>query len=146
MSRSRIFQFEPLSEEHIVEILRRAVKNREHGLGNLPVRLHDDAAAYLAKVCDAFNAVQIIGDFVGPVFYQGLGAGRKPTASAVCSDVIDTALGRTRTTFGALNLWSPDRESVPVIEPDAATPTPALCRWRSPRRRRAKWSGSPNAS
>ncbi|MBO7708187.1 MAG: homoserine dehydrogenase [Thermoguttaceae bacterium] len=75
----------------------------------------------LAKVCDAFNAVQIIGDFVGPVFYQGLGAGRKPTASAVCSDVIDTALGRTRTTFGALNLWSPDRESVPVIEPDATT-------------------------
>ena len=52
LSRSRIFQFEPLSEEHIVEILRRAVKNREHGLGNLPVRLHDDAAAYLAKVCD----------------------------------------------------------------------------------------------
>ena len=52
LSRSRIFQFEPLKEEHIVEILRRAVKNREHGLGNLPVRLHDDAARYLAAVCD----------------------------------------------------------------------------------------------
>ncbi len=75
----------------------------------------------LAKVCDAFNAVQIIGDFVGPVLYQGLGAGRKPTASAVCSDVIDTALGRTRTTFDALKLWSPERESVPVVDPNATT-------------------------
>ncbi|MBR2692704.1 MAG: homoserine dehydrogenase [Thermoguttaceae bacterium] len=75
----------------------------------------------LAKVCDAFNAVQIVGDFVGPVFYQGLGAGRKPTASAVCSDVIDTALGRTRITFDALDLWSAGRESVPVVEPNATT-------------------------
>ena len=63
----------------------------------------------LAKVCDAFNAVQILGDFAGPVFYQGLGAGRKPTASAVCSDVIDIALGRSRITFDALSLWSPEK-------------------------------------
>ena len=75
----------------------------------------------LAKVCDAFNAVQIVGDFVGPVFYQGLGAGRRPTASAVCSDVIDTALGRTRITFDALNLWGEGRESVPVVEPSETT-------------------------
>ena len=75
----------------------------------------------LAKVCDAFNAVQIVGDFVGPVFYQGLGAGRRPTAAAVCSDVIDTALGRTRITFDALNLWAEGRESVPVVEPSETT-------------------------
>ncbi|MGI5832670.1 MAG: homoserine dehydrogenase [Thermoguttaceae bacterium] len=72
----------------------------------------------LAKVCDAFNAVQILGDFAGPVFYQGLGAGRKPTASAVCSDVIDIALGRSRITFDALSLWSPEKETVPVVDPD----------------------------
>ncbi len=52
LSRSRVFQFEPLKEEHIVEILNRAVKNREHGLGNLPINLHEDAARYLAGVCD----------------------------------------------------------------------------------------------
>ncbi|MBO7725510.1 MAG: homoserine dehydrogenase [Thermoguttaceae bacterium] len=80
----------------------------------------------LAKVCDAFNAVQIIGDFVGPVFYQGLGAGRKPTASAVCSDVIDTALGRTRITFDALNLWGPGRESVPAVDPNQTSETAYL--------------------
>ena len=80
----------------------------------------------LAKVCDAFNAVQIIGDFVGPVFYQGLGAGRKPTASAVCSDVIDTALGRTRITFDALNLWGPGREGVPAVDPNQTSETAYL--------------------
>ena len=33
----------------------------------------------LARVKDAFNAVQVVGNYVGPVFFQGLGAGRNPT-------------------------------------------------------------------
>lgn len=73
----------------------------------------------LAKVRDAFNAVQIVGDFVGPVFYQGLGAGEKPTASAVCSDVIDTALGRMAITFDALRLWSDKRRRALLKKPEA---------------------------
>jgi homoserine dehydrogenase len=68
----------------------------------------------LAKVTNAFNAIQIVGDSVGEVFYQGWGAGRRPTASAVCSDVIDAALGRTPITFNSLNLWSDQREGTPI--------------------------------
>lgn len=68
----------------------------------------------LAQVKDAFNAIQIVGDFIGPVFYQGLGAGQCPTASAVCSDVIDTVLGRTAITFSTLNLWGENRIGIPV--------------------------------
>ncbi len=59
----------------------------------------------LARVQDAFNAVRVLGDAVGPVFFQGLGAGQLPTASAVVGDVIDTVLGRTQITFQALHLW-----------------------------------------
>ena len=70
----------------------------------------------LAKVKNAFNAIEVVGDYVGPVFYQGWGAGRFPTASAVCSDVIDTILGRTRITFDSLNLWGDGREVLPVKE------------------------------
>ncbi|MBQ9371086.1 MAG: homoserine dehydrogenase [Thermoguttaceae bacterium] len=77
-----------------------------------PTLVPEDSA--LAKVTSAFNAVQIVGDFVGPLFYQGWGAGRRPTASAVCSDVIDAALGRVRITFDSLRLWSPEREGVAV--------------------------------
>jgi homoserine dehydrogenase len=71
----------------------------------------------LSRVKDAFNAVRIVGDSVGPVFFQGLGAGQLPTASAVVGDVIDTVLGRTAITFNTLNLWGNGRQAVPVKSP-----------------------------
>lgn len=63
----------------------------------------------LAEVRDAYNAIQVIGDAVGPVFYHGLGAGQMPTASAVAADLIDTAVGRTRLTFQTLEYFSIDQ-------------------------------------
>jgi len=63
----------------------------------------------LAEVRDAFNAIQVIGDAVGPVFYHGQGAGQMPTASAVAADLIDTAVGRTRLTFQTLEYFSIDQ-------------------------------------
>jgi homoserine dehydrogenase len=63
----------------------------------------------LAEVRDAYNAIRVIGDAVGPVFYHGLGAGQMPTASAVAADMIDTAVGRTRLTFQTLEYFSIDQ-------------------------------------
>lgn len=60
----------------------------------------------LAEVRGAFNAIRVVGDAVGPVFFHGLGAGRMPTASAVVADLIDTVVGRTAITFRTLELWS----------------------------------------
>ena len=60
----------------------------------------------LAEVREAYNAVRVVGDAVGRVFFHGLGAGQMPTASAVVADLIDTAVGRTRLTFKTLELWS----------------------------------------
>ncbi len=45
----------------------------------------------LANVDGVFNAIYVEGDFVGPNLYYGLGAGRKPTGSAVASDIISLA-------------------------------------------------------
>jgi homoserine dehydrogenase len=45
----------------------------------------------LANVHEAFNAIFLEGDFVGPTLYYGLGAGRRPTGSAVVSDIISLA-------------------------------------------------------
>lgn len=42
----------------------------------------------MANVNGAFNAIYMEGDFVGPNLYYGLGAGRRPTGSAVVSDII----------------------------------------------------------
>ncbi|TWT79866.1 Homoserine dehydrogenase [Planctomycetes bacterium CA13] len=74
----------------------------------------------LAEVRDAFNAIRVIGDAVGPVFYHGLGAGQNPTASAVVADLIDTAVGRTRLTFQTLEYFSIDNPPRVKLR-DAAT-------------------------
>ncbi|MDR0335833.1 MAG: homoserine dehydrogenase [Planctomycetaceae bacterium] len=72
----------------------------------------------LARVRDAFNAVRIVGDSVGSVFFQGLGAGQQPTASAVVGDVIDTILGRTAITFRTLNLWNSAKPLIAIKSPN----------------------------
>lgn len=63
----------------------------------------------LAEVRAAYNAIRVVGDAVGRVFFQGLGAGQMPTASAVTADLVSTILGRTAITFRTLQLWSDQR-------------------------------------
>src|SRR6185295_7053243 len=63
-------------------------------------------ASPLAEVRGAYNAISVVGDAVGRVFFSGLGAGQMPTASAVVSDLIDTVVGRAAITFRTLELWS----------------------------------------
>ena len=72
----------------------------------------------LGEVRGAYNAVGIVGDAVGHVFFHGLGAGQMPTASAVMADLIDTAVGRTQLTFRTLELWSQREASVQLCDPD----------------------------
>ncbi len=45
----------------------------------------------LAEVDGVFNAVRLVGDFVGPVMLYGYGAGMEATASAVVGDVMAIA-------------------------------------------------------
>jgi putative ATPase len=64
VSRSRVFEFEPLAEDDVVLLLRRALQDTERGLGKYSVNLHEDAAEFLAKTCDgdarqALSALEI---------------------------------------------------------------------------------------
>jgi len=64
VSRSQIFQLEPISVEDLLELMQRAVADPERGLGNLNVVLDDDAARHLATVSDGdarkcLNALEI---------------------------------------------------------------------------------------
>ncbi len=52
VSRSRIFEFRPLSAEDIKALLTRALADTDRGLGQYPVTLHDDAITFLAEVSD----------------------------------------------------------------------------------------------
>jgi len=52
VSRSTIFEFEPLGREAIRRILARAVADRERGLGRYRVRITEEAMEYLVTMCD----------------------------------------------------------------------------------------------
>lgn len=57
----------------------------------LEVRVHPTLIPedhLLAKVDGEYNGVLVTGDFVGTTMYYGLGAGQRPTASGVMSDLI----------------------------------------------------------
>jgi homoserine dehydrogenase len=45
----------------------------------------------LAQVGGVFNAIYVVGDFVGETLFYGRGAGDRPTASAVVSDLVAIA-------------------------------------------------------
>jgi len=72
----------------------------------------------LAEVRGAYNAMEVVGDAVGQLFYHGLGAGQMPTASAVVADMIDMVVGRSQITFRTLELWS--HHDSPVVQLDHA--------------------------
>lgn len=61
---------------------------------SLELRVHPallEHSKMIAKVDGVMNAVSVRGDCVGESMYYGAGAGAKPTASAVISDLIDIA-------------------------------------------------------
>jgi putative ATPase len=64
VSRSQVFEFQPLSPDDIKALLRRALADKVRGLGTHDVRMHEDALDFLAEVCDgdarrALSALEI---------------------------------------------------------------------------------------
>ena len=64
LSRSQLFALRPLAVEDIASLIRRAIGDRERGLGELPIDADDDAIDFLAKACEgdarrALSALEI---------------------------------------------------------------------------------------
>ena len=106
---------------YVVKLLGVAKNDPENGItANVyPVMLPKNHP--LASVNDVYNAIYVNGDAVGDAMFMGRGAGRLPTASAVCSDIIDTARNIRFNACGRIigNLFEkkkmcpPDKEMVP---------------------------------
>lgn len=76
---------------YAVKLLAIAKNDPKYGVS---VRVHPTMLPLshpLAGVNGVYNAVFVNGDAIGEAMFLGLGAGRMPTASAVCGDVIDIA-------------------------------------------------------
>lgn len=70
LSRSHLFKLEPLTEDDIVAILRRALEDRERGLGDYECEASDEVLKAVAGFCDgdtrrALNALETIALAVG---------------------------------------------------------------------------------
>ncbi len=52
VSRSQIFEFEPLTEDQIKEVVQNAASDSERGFGEMDLQLQEDALAHWAKVSD----------------------------------------------------------------------------------------------
>ncbi len=63
VSRSRVFQLQPLKESEIEEILKRAITDKERGLGNFPLEVTEEGMKFLVRVSNgdarvALNAIE----------------------------------------------------------------------------------------
>lgn len=77
----------------VAEMTDSGIEQRVH-----PAMLPKDTA--IAEVAGVINAVAIDADFAGNLLLVGAGAGAKPTASAVASDIADIAAGFILPVFG----------------------------------------------
>jgi len=64
LSRSLVFELKPLSEEEILAILQRALRDNKRGLGEMEINVDQEALKFLAKACDgdarrALNALEV---------------------------------------------------------------------------------------
>jgi putative ATPase len=71
VSRSQIFQLEPLTPDDVKKILQRAMAEPHRGLGHLPIRCNDAALDTLARLCcgdvrQALNALELAAHTTPP--------------------------------------------------------------------------------
>src|SRR4030065_2536028 len=52
LSRSQVFQFKPLSKEELLVVIKKAILDKERGLGNLQIAADEDAMQHIAEMSD----------------------------------------------------------------------------------------------
>ncbi len=79
ISRSTVFYFEPLCEEDIVQLLKRAIADKDRGLGGFDIEADEKALKYLAATCDG-DARKALTALEVAVMSQASGKGKKKVA------------------------------------------------------------------
>jgi putative ATPase len=76
ISRSTVFYFEPLSKEDVMVLLRRALADKERGLGGYEIEAAEAALEFLAVMCDGDVRKAITGLEVGVLSQARAGGGK----------------------------------------------------------------------
>jgi putative ATPase len=128
LSRSRVYVLHPLSEEQIVLLLRRALEDRECGLGRMNLSAPDEGLRQIAAYSSgdarsAYNVLEVASALVAAVASRGA---NEPAAPAeITAEIIRDALQKRvlvydKTGEEHYNLISALHKSVRNSDPDAA--------------------------
>lgn len=101
---------------YVIKLLAIGRDSDEHGVD---VRVHPvflPKSHPLASVNGVYNAIFIRGNAIGEAMFYGPGAGSLPTASAVISDIIDTARDILMQTFGRVRCTCFEQKKLCPIE------------------------------
>jgi putative ATPase len=117
LSRCRVYVLRPLAEADVTAILRRALADRERGLGDTGARVTDDALALVAHLAngDARNALNIL-----ELAVQLAGTGREVTEASIREAAQRRALLYDKAGEEHYNLISALHKSLRDSDPDAA--------------------------
>jgi len=134
LSRTRVYVLQPLSEHQIVSLLRRALEDRERGLGGLNLRASDDVLKKIASYTSgdarsAYNVLEVAAGLakLAPPREQRekAGATTEEISREITDDIVRDALQKRillydKTGEEHYNLISALHKSVRNSDPDAA--------------------------
>ena len=121
ISRSRIFRFERLTDEDVLALLRRAIQDRERGLGASQVAVDEDALRHLVQVAggDVRTALNALETAVTTVA-EAEGEDRRVTLEVAEDAIQQRALSYDRAGDEHYDTISAFIKSVRGSDPDAA--------------------------
>ncbi len=93
VSRSQVFQLEPLKVQQLEQLIDRALADKERGLGNYKVRIDPDARTHLAKLADGdarkcLNALEV-GVLTTPPAVAGIADPGRPKPTKKQTGITD---------------------------------------------------------
>ncbi len=123
LSRSRVYVLKPLTEEQIVELLKRALSDEERGLGAMKLHASDDVLKKIAAYSSgdarsAYNVLEVAASLA-------VGRDHKETGAEISDDLVQDALQKRVLRYDKAgeehyNLISALHKSVRNSDPDAA--------------------------
>lgn len=90
VSRCRVFEFKPIESSDIIELLKRAVNDKEKGLGSLPLVVEEDAYEYFAWACSG-DCRQALNGLELAVKTTNLGKDKKIT---ITKEIASQSIGK----------------------------------------------------
>jgi putative ATPase len=131
LSRCRVYVLKPLSEDQIVHLLRRALADRERGLGELEVKASDEVLQKIASYTSgdarsAYNVLEVAAGLAkSPLLAKPARSGAPDSSPEITDEIVRDALQKRillydKTGEEHYNLISALHKSVRNSDPDAA--------------------------